>query len=65
VNVEESVAALILRGPRIEINKLTEKIQREGKVRLVFLKVGPHTTYYYVKELRKEDRENVEFNADY
>ena len=60
----ESVAALILRGPRIEINKLTEKIQREGKVRLVFLKVGPHTTYYYVKELRREESVNGGFNTD-
>jgi len=61
----ESVAALILRGPRIEINKLTEKIQREGKVRLVFLKVGPSSIYYYVKELRKEERGNVGFDTDF
>jgi hypothetical protein len=54
----ESVAALILRGPRVEINKLVQRVQTESRLRLVFCRVADSGVYFYVKTLDRGKSQN-------
>jgi len=64
LSARESVAGLILRGDRIEINKAIERLQKEARVRLVYCKVAPADTFLYIRVLRQGEEGNGGSDTD-
>jgi hypothetical protein len=55
---------MILRGDRVEINKVIEKLQKETRIRLVYCKVAPADTFLYIRVLRQGEEGNGKSATD-